>query len=874
MKPLIDLPFNPALVDPFSDSARDVFPSIIRNSNATSEDIQGNLIYTGRSIPRFKKNGTKNYLLLEPGRANHLSTVSEDFAKWTLDTGTTVLSRKQISPTGEYDADEVSLPATGGLGLYTTTALAVSGTVTFSVWIRTESGTENIKLVVLDSGTTLDVGINNFTANTTWTRVYKTFTFTTGTGFVRVGIQTDTTGASTVYMYGAQLETSFAPTSYQPGTPTLVAHRNMVPDGTMEIGGTAFWVAVAGATISKDTSVVKFGSSSMKVVAPTSSSGSGCSSAVFSVLNATSYRISVWIRREVGSLSQPVIRILDQNDNLLHQSQTFSEAGGVDGSWQEIEFCRVSAETLWKIKLNFGSGGAATAYIDNVQVIEHRCPEASFETVGTPPSPWSATAGTPIITQVTSGIHSGSRCMSLDVNATEGMKITQAELNLVAGLWYRWSCWVYIVSHSGSEVPSLKIEDHFNQNSAAVSALAKNTLGVWQRISIVAKTHSSITSTKFAAVSLESGTSCVFYLDDFSIHPLEDPTSTRSSDEVSIPLTNSVSSNMAIQSESIDNSVHTKSDATVIANDIVAPDGTTTADRITETADLGHFYQSVGGFAPLTNYVFSCWLKSSEPILTSLLLKENGGAPIASKSILITEKWTRFFCSGSTTAAPETLFGGVQTVASLYKSIGGGTNRFFWAWGYQIEQSPSSFPSRYIKTTTAQAPKYFTSLASHNHIPSNGSVSFFCVFPGEGISTGDIHIFGDGGGGSYLTIFKPTGGTVWVVRMKGLDKTGALLTKDRNITGTGALGNTSEIFVVVTWSTERSETGKMVQCVSRVYINADKKLDSAYTDIDRWAYRNSTFQVSNGNQHSYIRGLKIWPGPLTDRDVTDLYVAG
>ncbi len=101
-----------------------------------------------------------------------------------------------------------------------------------------------------------------------------------------------------------------------------------------------------------------------------------------------------------------------------------------------------------------------------------------------------------------------------------------------------------------------------------------------------------------------------------------------------------------------------------------------------------------------------------------------------------------------------------------------------------------------------------------------------------------------------------------------------MLTKTIAATGSSALSATTEHLVCVTWSTERDSNGKLQQSRVKIYADASKLVDQTYTDIQEWFYNNATFIIANSTSNAQLRDIKIWPGPLTDQDVTNLYVAG
>jgi hypothetical protein len=72
--------------------------------------------------------------------------------------------------------------------------------------------------------------------------------------------------------------------------------------------------------------------------------------------------------------------------------------------------------------------------------------------------------------------------------------------------------------------------------------------------------------------------------------------------------------NLVLQSQTFDNASWTKSETTISANAVAAPDSTTTADKLVESATANfHFaYQDISGLSDNTNYTFSVFAKAAE----------------------------------------------------------------------------------------------------------------------------------------------------------------------------------------------------------------------------------------------------------------------
>lgn len=178
--------------------------------------------------------------------------------------------------------------------------------------------------------------------------------------------------------------------------------------------------------------------------------------------------------------------------------------------------------------------------------------------------------------------------------------------------------------------------------------------------------------------------------------------------------------NPCLRSEAFDNASWNKTLFTIDADVAVAPDGATTADRVTNgtggTDSLNQAITTVAG----SNYSFSVFLKADSGVTWIRMGGQVGGG----------DRWDAYFdivngVKGSTgslgtgTAIASTIedFGngwyrcsvtgnhssGTSTPAAIYTSAGdGNTTRVagsFFAWGAQFELG--AFPSSYIPTTTA-----------------------------------------------------------------------------------------------------------------------------------------------------------------------------
>ena len=148
------------------------------------------LDYTDSSCPS---------LLLEPQSTN-LITYSEDFSQWSALNNVVVTDNFITSPDGTQNAAKLVFDGTasGRIEL----SVSASGTNTQSIYLKTESGTQNVSI---GAG---GVDLTQFTITDQWVR----YTHTGGGDFPRILCN----DSATIYVYGAQLEALSYPTSYIP----------------------------------------------------------------------------------------------------------------------------------------------------------------------------------------------------------------------------------------------------------------------------------------------------------------------------------------------------------------------------------------------------------------------------------------------------------------------------------------------------------------------------------------------------------------------------------------------------------------------------------------------------------------------------------
>jgi hypothetical protein len=177
-----------------------------RTSIGTRVNKDGLIETMGQDIARIDyTDSADGVLLLEPVSTN-LITYSEDFSQWTALNNIVVTDNFTTSPDGTQNAAKLVFDGTadGRIEL----SAGVGGTTTQSVYLKTESGTQNVSI---GAGS---ADLTEFTITDQWVR----YSHTGGGNFPRILCN----DAATIYVYGAQLEQLSYPTSYIPTSGSTV----------------------------------------------------------------------------------------------------------------------------------------------------------------------------------------------------------------------------------------------------------------------------------------------------------------------------------------------------------------------------------------------------------------------------------------------------------------------------------------------------------------------------------------------------------------------------------------------------------------------------------------------------------------------------
>lgn len=217
--------------------------------------------------------------------------------------------------------------------------------------------------------------------------------------------------------------------------------------------------------------------------------------------------------------------------------------------------------------------------------------------------------------------------------------------------------------------------------------------------------------------------------------------------------------NLLLASEQFDNSNWTKSSATVTANAVAAPNGTTTADTITASGANGTALQSYTAIA--VPYVFGVWLKRKTGTGNIQIAADSG----TYTTVTITNDWALY--TVTQTPAAGTISAGIRIVTSgdavevwgahLYRSDLGG-----------MQANASAYPT--YNPSTPKNLLGFTELLTTGWTNTNTTDSQVAIAAPNG-SANSIDVAATAGNGTLLAslslLASPYTFSIWLRRKTG-----------------------------------------------------------------------------------------------------------
>ena len=151
--------------------------------------------------------------------------------------------------------------------------------------------------------------------------------------------------------------------------------------------------------------------------------------------------------------------------------------------------------------------------------------------------------------------------------------------------------------------------------------------------------------------------------------------------------------------------------ASVIADSVVAPDLTSTADSITLPVGSG-IYQNITA-SPNTTYTFSVYIRAASAVTVRHVINSNLSDPTTT-TLNVTTSWQRFFISKTTSVG--------TTYISAQLDIGSGATIYVWGAQLEVGSQPSAYQR--IGSTSNSADSLILPVDTLNILTSRSADSF------------------------------------------------------------------------------------------------------------------------------------------------------